>query len=102
MIIVVKHYIHKEYQDDNIKVRSAITNVQTNFQMNSQTTFGNERLLNFSPNNVVVIQHQNNIQEINHNGRQQNVSYFKTFDFIWRIIYVASHLTLAILLKLYF
>ena len=69
--------------------------------MNTQTTFGNEVQLNFLPNNVVVMQHQNNIQEINHNGRQQNVAYFKTFDFIWRIIYVASHLTLLILFKLF-
>jgi hypothetical protein len=60
--------------------------------MNTQTTFGNESQMNFSSNNVVVMQHQNNIQVINYNGRQQNVSYFKTFDFIWRIIYVASHL----------
>jgi len=88
--------------EDNVKVRAGIKNVQTSFQMNTQTFFGNEGQMNFSSNKVGVMQHQNNIQEINHNGRQQNVSYFKTFDFIWRIIYVASHLTLAILLKLYF
>jgi hypothetical protein len=87
--------------EDNVKVRAGIKNVQTNFQMNTQTTFGNERQMNFSSNIVGVMQHQDNIQQINHNGRQQNVSYFKTFDFIWRIIYVASHSTLSILFKLF-
>jgi hypothetical protein len=85
-------WVFIELKEDSLKV-TARTKI---FYMNAQAQFGNE---DFSSNNVGIVQHHNIIEQLNHNI--QNVSYFKTLDFILRLINMVSNFDFEVIFLIY-